>query len=92
MEKLKRLRIAKGWTIQETAKRSGASWQSIKNLEEPNGDFRPGDPEKTTGATISALLQVFHPELKLRDFVPETHLMVLPRSIKASRSIAKLQE
>lgn len=92
MEKLRRVREANGWTIQETARRSGVSWQSIKNLEEPNGDTRPGDSEKTTAATVNALLEVFHPALKLRDFVPHTNLMVLPASIKASRRIEKIQE
>ncbi len=92
MKKLERARKARGWSIQETARRAGVSWQSLKNLETENGDTRPGDPDKATGATMVALLEVFHPELKLQDFVPGTLLSVVPRSTTAYGRIAKLQE
>ena len=86
MTKLQKLREAKGWTIQETARRAGVGWQSIGNLEDATTE-RPGDPAKATVATATALMEVFYPKLQLRDFVPTTNLQIVSRtSAKAMKN------
>jgi len=90
MTKLQRLREKRGWTIQETARRAGVSWQSIKNMEDATTE-RPGDPDKSTVATANALIEVFYPDLRLCDFVRDTNLQVEPASGAAMTRIRDKQ-
>jgi DNA-binding XRE family transcriptional regulator len=92
MEKLTALREERGWTIYEAASRAKVSWQSIANLERSASQTGPGDPPKTTIATANALIELFHPDLKLCDFVTETELRTVPRNAAAvPRLLAKQQ-
>ena len=92
MQKLTTLREERGWTIYEAATRAGVSWQSIANLERSASQTGPGDPPKTTIATANALIELFHPDLLLCDFVKETDLKAVPRSAFAKLRILDKQQ
>lgn len=87
MQKLKQLREERGWTIYEVARRAQISFQSIANLEGSTDHPSPGNPAKTTITTVNALLELFHPDLKLCDFVENTDLKAVPRSAYAKLRI-----
>lgn len=89
MQKLIDVRNSRGWTIQQTAKRAGVSWQSIDNLE--RSTTGPGDPPKTTIATVNALIEVFYPDLRLCDFVGTSNLEANPRDGDAWRAMLDKQ-
>lgn len=91
MKKLRKLREARGWTIYETAKRARVSFQSVANLEGAASRTSPGHPASATAATMNALIELFHPELALCDFVAESELEAVPRDDAALKRIIDKQ-
>ena len=91
MKNLKKLREARGWTIYEVARRAGVSFQSIANLEDSASKTGPGHPTKATITTVNALIELFHPELMLCDFVSDSELEAVPRNEEALQRILAKQ-
>lgn len=74
MKALKDAMEEKGWSIYETAKKTGIPNQSIRNLLR-EGETRPTVPASVTAYTMYRLLTVF-PTLDIPDFIAGATLSV----------------
>ena len=78
MKALKDAMEAKSWSVYDTAKKTGISDQSLRNLLR-EGETRPTVPASVTAFTMERLLAVF-PSLDIPDFIAGSTLSVRGRN------------
>lgn len=81
MKALKDAMELNGWSVYDTANKTGISDQSIRNLLR-EGETRPTVPASVTAFTMERLLSVF-PTLDIPDFIAGSNLSVRGRNEKA---------
>jgi len=72
MQKLKDAIAYQGWSISETARKTGIAEQSIRNLVR-EGETRQTNPSQITAFTMIRLIETFD-TLDIEDFIPGTVL------------------
>jgi len=78
-EALLSAREARGWSVKGAAKRAGLGGQQLQNLE--TGETHP---DKIRAETLVALLELYWPDVALRDLLPLSLFRLEPASPAAA--------